>query len=115
MDRSRSSAPQHPTAVRASGGATLDLVLSATTGERRESASAPPTRPAIPEAPVLRQPQNGGRAQGEPQARPATDAHLGYRSPLSQTELEPSGTGSRTIPVPAARRRDRETQPRLEH
>src|SRR3984893_11176194 len=115
MDRSRSPAPQHSTAVRTAGGAALDLLLSAAAREHRKPAAAPPTRPTVPEASVFRKPQNGGRVGGEPQAHPAADAHSGYRSPVSQTELEPAGAGSPGIPVPAARRRDRKTQPRLEH
>src|SRR5258708_5133588 len=115
MDRSPSSAPQHPTAMRTAGSATLDLLLSAAAGERGEPASAPPARPTLHEAPVLRQPQNGRRTGSEPQAHPAVDAHSGHRSPLSQTQLEPPGAGSPDLPVPAARRRDRAPQPRLEH
>ncbi len=115
MDRSRSPAPEHPTAVRTAGRAALDLLLPAAAGERGEPAAAPPARRAVPEAPVFRQPQDGRRAGGEPQAHPAADAHSGHRSALSQTELEPSGAGSPDLPVPAARRRDRTAQSRLEH
>src|SRR5207342_2374801 len=42
-------------------------------------------------------------------------AHSGHRSPLSQTQLEPSGAGSPDLPVPAARRGNPAAQPRLEH
>src|SRR5580704_10825795 len=115
MDRSCSPAPQHPTAVRTVGGAALDLLLPAAAGERREPAIAPPARPDVSEASVFRKPQDGRRAGGEPQAHPAADAHPGHRSPLSQTELEPSGARPRSVPVPAARRGDRAAQPRLEH
>src|ERR1700745_3788280 len=115
MDRSHTPAPQHPTAVRTAGSAALDLLLPAATGERGEPATAPPTRPTVSEASVFRKPKNGRRAGGEPQAHPTADAHPGHRSPLSQTELEPPGAGSRSVPVSSARRRDREAQPRLEH
>src|ERR1700693_6076180 len=115
MDRSHSSAPEHPTAVRTAGSAALDLLLPAPAGERREPASAPPARPTVPEAAVLRQPQNGRRTGSEPQTHPAADAHPGYRSPVSQTEPEPPGAGSRSVSVLAARRRDRAPQPRLEY
>src|ERR1700694_5920454 len=115
MDRSPSSAPQHPTAMRTAGSAALDLLLSAAAGERGEPAAAPPARPVVLETPALLQPQNGRRTGSEPQAHPAADAHSGHRSPLSQTQLEPSGAGSPDLPVPAARRRDRAAQPRLEH
>src|SRR5712692_2929602 len=115
MDRSATSAPQHSAAVRTAGSAALDLLLPAAAGERREPAPAPPARPTVHEAPVLRQPQDGRRAGGEPQAHPATHAHTGHRSPLSQAELEPPRAGSPDLPVPTARRRDRKTQPRLEH
>src|SRR5712691_3605917 len=115
MDRSRSSATPCSTAVRTAGSATLDLLLPAAAGERREPASAPRTRRAVLEMPVLRQPQDGRRAGGEPQTRPAVDAHSGHRSAVSQTELEPPGAGSPSLSVSTARRRDREAQPRLEH
>src|SRR6266404_6596713 len=115
MDRSRSSAPQHSTAVRTAGSAALNLLPPAAAGERGESKSAPPARPVVPEAPVLRQPQDGRRAGGEPQTHPAPDAHSGHRSSLPQTQLEPSGAGSPDLPVPAARRGNPPAQPRLEH
>src|SRR5580704_7030188 len=115
MDRSRSSAPQHSAAVRTAASTALDLVLPAAAGERGEPAPAPPTRSAIPEAPVFRQPQDGRRAGSEPQAHPAPDAHSGDRSPLSETESESSGAGSPDLPLPAARCGDPPAQPRLEH
>src|ERR1700694_4427214 len=115
MDRSPSSASQRPTAMRTAGSAALDLLLSAAAGERGEPASAPPARPVVLETPVLRQPQNGRRTGSEPQAHPAADAHSGHRSPLPQTELEPPGTGSPDLPVPAARHGNSPAQPRLEH
>src|SRR6202521_358283 len=115
MDGSRSSTPQHPTAMRTAGSATLNLLPPAAAGERGESASAPPARPVVPEAPVLRQPQDGRGAGGEPQTHPAPNAHSGHRSPLPQTQLEPSGAGSPDLPVPAARRGNPAAQPRLEH
>src|SRR5260370_39447786 len=111
MDRSHSSTPQHSTAVRTAGSAALDLLLPAAAGERGEPASAPPTRPVVSEVPVLRQPQNGVRTGGESQTHPTADAHSGYRSPVSQTELEAPGTGSRSISVPATRHRDRARRP----
>src|ERR1700735_4196500 len=115
MDRSHTPAPQHPTAVRVVGSAALDLLLPAVAGERGEPSTAPPTRPTVSEASVFRKPQNGRRVGGEPQTHPTADAHPGHRSPLSQTELEPSSAGSSDLPIPAARRGDREAQPRLEH
>src|SRR5216683_3268920 len=115
MDRSATSAPQHSAAVRTAGSAALDLLLPAAAGERREPAPAPPARPVVLEAPVLRQPQDGRRAGGEPQTHPAPDAHSGHRSPLPQTQLEPPGAGSPDLPVPAARCGNPPAQPRLEH
>src|SRR5580704_18695658 len=115
MDRSRSRAPQHPAAVRTAGSAAFDLLLPAATGERGEPAAAPPARPTVSEASVFRKPKNGRRAGGEPQAHPTADAHPGHRSPLSETEPEPSSAGSSDLPIPAARRDDRAAQPRLEH
>src|SRR5579864_4645127 len=115
MDRSRSPAPQHPAAVRTAGSAALDLLLPAASGERREPATAPPTRSAVSAASVFRKPQNGRRVGGEPQAHPTADAHSGHRSSLSQTKPEPSSARSRSVPIPAARRGDRAAQPGLEH
>src|SRR6266851_1421304 len=115
MDRSTASVPEHSTAVRTAGSAPLNLLLPAAAGECREPASAPRTRRTVSEMPLLRQPQDGRHAGGEPQTRPAPDAHFGHRSAVSQTELEPPGAGSPDLPVPAARRRNRAAQPRLEH
>src|ERR1700685_746217 len=115
MDRSHSPAPQHPTAVRTAGSAAFELLLPAAAGEPREPAAAPPPRPAVSEASVFPKPQNGRRVGGEPQAHPTADAHPGHRSSLSETELEPSSARSRSVPIPAARRRDRAAQPRLEY
>src|SRR3984885_5370224 len=115
MDRSHTPASQHPTAVRTAGNGALDLLLPAAAGERGEPATAPPTRPTVSEASVFRKQKNGRGAGGEPQAHPTADAYPGHRSPLSQTELEPSGAGARGVSIPAARRRDRASQPRLEH
>src|SRR5579864_753143 len=115
MDRSGSPAPQHSTAVRTAGNAALDLLLSAAARECRKPATAPPARPTVSEASVFRKPQNGRRVGSEPQAHPTVDAHPGHRSSLSQTQLEPSCAGPRSVPVSAARRRDRAAQPRLEH
>src|SRR4051794_13813489 len=61
MDRSCASEPEHSTAMRTAGSAAFELLLSAATGERSKSASAPPTRSVVFEAPLLRQPQNGCR------------------------------------------------------
>src|ERR1700674_5535908 len=115
MDRSQSSTPQYPTAMRTAGSAALNLLPPAAAGERGESASAPPARPVVPEAPVLRQPQDGRGVGSKPQTHPAPDAHSGHRSPLPQTELEPPGAGSPDLPVPAARGGNPSAQPRLEH
>src|SRR5712692_2861995 len=89
MDRSTASVPEHSTAVRTAGSAPLNLLLPAAAGECREPASAPRTRRTVSEMPLLRQPQDGRHAGGEPQTRPAPDAHFGHRSAVSQTELEP--------------------------
>src|SRR5215472_5110595 len=115
MDRSRSPAPQHPTAVRTIRSAAFDLLLPATAGERRKPAIAPPARPVVLEASVFWEPQDGRRVGGESQAYPTADAHPGHRSSLSETQPEPSGAGSRGVSIPAARRVDRAAQPRLEH
>src|SRR3954452_5621932 len=115
MDRSRSSAPDHSTAMRVVGGAALDLLLPAATRERGNPASTAQTGPTVFEAPVLRQPQNSCRTGSEPQAHPASDAYPRHRSPLSQTESQPPGAGASGLPVPAARRGNPPAQPRLEH
>src|ERR1700686_4490846 len=115
MDRSTTSAAHRPTAVRTAGGAALDLLLPAAAGKRREPAPDAKARPVVHEAPVFREPQDGRRVGHQSQTRPTADAHSGYRSPLRETELEPPGTGSPNLPVPAARRQDRETTSRLEY
>src|SRR5260370_24303888 len=115
MDRSRAPAPQHPAAVRTARSAALDLLLPAAAGERGEPAIAPPARSAVSETPVFWKPQNVRRIGREPQTHPTADAHSGHRSPLPQTQLEPSAAGPSNLPIPAARRGDREAQPRLEH
>src|SRR5271154_1263805 len=115
MDRSHASAAQRPTAVRIAGCAALDLLLSATTRERGEPAADAPARPVVHEAPVFRQPEDGRRTGDQSQTRATADADSGHRSALSQTQLEPSGTGSRNLSVPAARCRHRKTKSRLEH
>src|SRR5450432_2831207 len=115
MDRSYPSAADRPTAVRTAGSAALDLLLSAAAGKRGDPAPDAPARPVVHEAPIFRQPENGRRTGDQSQTRATADADSGHRSPLSQTELEPSGTGSRNLSVPAARRRHRKTKSRLEH
>src|SRR5215469_2255190 len=115
MDRSKASAPDHSAAMRTAGSAALQLVLSAAAGERGEPASAPSARPAVYEAAVFRQPEDGGRTGSESQAHPAADAHSGHRSPLSETAPQSSGAGSSDLPVPVAWRGNPPAQPRLEH
>src|ERR1019366_3688549 len=97
------------------GRAAFDLLLSAAAGKRGEPAPDAAARPVVPEAPVFRQPENGRRTGDQSQTRATADAHSGHRSALSQTQLEPSGTGSRNLSVPAARCRHRKTKSRLEH
>src|SRR5580658_6191720 len=115
MDRSTSSAAHRPTAVRTAGSAALDLLLPAAAGECGEPAADAPARRVVLEMSVLRQPQDGRRVEHQSQTGATADAHLGHRSPLRQTQLKPSGAGSRNLSVPAARRGGRETKPRLEH
>src|ERR1700691_978089 len=115
MDRSHSSAPDHSTAVRTAGCAAFDLLLSAAAGEHGELATVAHSRRVVSEVTLLWQPEDGRPVRRGPPSRPAADAHPGHRSPLSQTELEPSGAGPRSLPVPAARCGDRTAQPRLEH
>src|ERR1700680_3946438 len=115
MDRSATSAPDRPPAVRTARGGALDLLLPAAAGERRKPEPAPAARRVVLGLPVLRQPPDGRHAGNEPQTQPAADAHSRHPSPLSQTELEPSGARPRDLSVPAARRFDRAAQPSLEH
>src|SRR5215471_2944093 len=115
MDRSTPSAPECSTAVRTAGRASLDLLSPAAAGKCGEPASAPAARRAVPGLPVFRQPSHGRYVGGQPQTHPAADAHSGHRSPVPETELEPSGSRSRDLPVPAARPRHRTAQPGLEH
>ena len=115
MDRSTTSAPECSAAVRTARRASLDLLSPAAAGERGEPASAPAARRAVLGLPVFRQPSHGRHAGGQPQTHPAADAHSGHRSALPETELEPPGSRSRDLPVPAARRLHRAAQPSLEH
>src|ERR1700683_3869863 len=115
MDRSRTFALDHRTAVRTAGSAALNLLLPAATGERREPAADAGTRRAVSGIPFLRQSPDGGHAGGEPQTRAATIGYSGNRSSLSETELESAGGRSRDLPVPAARPADRAAQSRLEY
>ena len=115
MDRSATSAPEHPTAVRTAGPAALDLLLPAAAGERGEPAPAAAARRAVPGVPVLRQPAHGGHVGGQSQAHPAADAHSGHRGPVSETQFEPPGAGPRDLPVLTARSLHRAAQPGLEH
>src|ERR1700691_3216263 len=115
MDRSRSSAAQHSTAVRTARCAAFDLLLPAAAGKLGEPAPDAPARSVVHEAPVFRQPENGRRTGDQSQTRATADADSGHRSALSQTQLEPSGTGSRNLSVLAARRRHRKTKSRLEY
>src|SRR6202521_3569180 len=115
MDRSTTTGAHCATAVRTAGSAALDLLLPAAAGDRGEPAPDAPARRAVPEMPVLREPQDGRRVGDQSQTRPTADAHSGHRSPLPQTELEPSGARSPDLPVPAARHRHRKTKSSLEH
>src|SRR5580658_1029064 len=115
MDRSHLPTPQHPTAVRTAGPTALNLLLPASAGERGKLAAVAHPRRVVSEGTLLWQPEDGRPVRRGPPSRPAADAHPGHRSPLSETELEPAGAGSPGIPIPAARRGDREAQPRLEH
>src|SRR5579863_6417838 len=112
MDRSATSAPDHPAAVRAGGSAALHLLLPAAAGERREPAPAAAARRVVSGLPVFRQPPHGLHAESQLQAYPAADADCGHRSFVSQTEFEPSGAGPRDLPVPATRCLDRAAQTR---
>src|ERR1700678_2525848 len=102
MDRSCPSAPEHPTAVRTAGRASLDLLLPAAAGERGELAAVARARRVVPEVAVLWQPQDGRQIRRGPPSRSAPDAHPGNRSSLPKTEPESSGAGSPDLPVPAA-------------
>src|SRR5271166_4198965 len=115
MDRSRPSEPQHSTAVRTAGPAALHLLLPASAGERGELAAVAHPRRVVSEVTLLWQPEDGRPVRRGPPSRAAADAHPGHRSPLSQTELEPSGAGPPDLPLPAARRGNPPAQPRLEH
>src|SRR5258706_845336 len=113
MDRSYSSAPQHPTAVRTAGSASLDLLLPAASGERGKLATVARARRVVPEAALLRQPQDGRHVRRGPPSRPAADADFGNRSSLPQTEPESTGSRPPDLPIPVARRCDRAAQPSL--
>src|SRR5688572_27242387 len=111
MDRSTESAPEYSAAVRTARRASLDLLSPAAAGERGEFASAPAARRAVLGVPVFRQPPYGRHAGSEPQTHPAPDTNSGYRSALPETELEPPGSRSPDLPLPATRRLHRTAQP----
>src|ERR1700728_1107311 len=115
MDRHTPSSPERSAAVPTTRVAALDLLPPAAAREHGEPATAPEARRVVHGLPVLRQPPHGGHAGSQPQAHSAADAYSGYRSSLSETELEPSGGRSRDLPVPAAWRQDRTAQSSLEH
>src|ERR1700761_2411112 len=115
MDRSCTSAPDHPAAMRTAGSAAIDILLSATTGECGKPASASQARSVVLETPVLRKPQNGRRTASEPQAHSTSHAHPGHRSPLSKTEPKPSGSRPPGLSILVAWRGNPPAQPRLEH
>ncbi len=74
-----------------------------------------PARPVVHETSIFRQPEDGRRVGDQSQTRATADAHSWHRSALRETQLEPSGTGSPNLSVPAARRRRRKTKSRLEY
>src|ERR1700678_4038552 len=113
MDRSTTSAAHHSTAVRTAGSAALDLLLPAAARVRGPPAADASARRAVLEVSLLRKPEDGRRVGDQSQTRATADAHSGHRSPLRQTQLKPSGAGPRSVSLPAARRGDRKTQPRL--
>src|ERR1017187_8971233 len=115
MDRSATSAPDRAAAVRTARRAALDLLLSTAAGDRGEPAATPAAGRTVFGMPVLRQPPHSRHAGGQPQTDAAADAHRRHRSPLPQTELEPSGAGPQDLSISAAGCVDRTAQPRLEH
>src|SRR6476646_4820908 len=115
MDRSTTSAPECSAAVRTARRASLDLLSPAAAGERGEPASAPTARRVVHGLPILRQPSHGRHAGGQPQTHPAADAHSGHRSALPEAELEPPGSRSLDLPIPAARRLHRTAESSLEY
>src|SRR6185369_3953023 len=114
MDRSTTSAPDRPPAMRTARCTALGLLLPAAAGERRKPATATPARRTVFGIPVLRQPPDGGHAGGQPKTDAAAHAHRRHRSSLSQTELESSSARPRDLSVSAARCLRRAAQPRLE-
>src|SRR5579864_8571520 len=115
MDRFPTSALDGSAAVRTARRTAFHLLLPATAGERRKPAPAPAARRVVSGLPVLWQPPHGRHAGGQPQTHPAVVTHRRHPSPLSQTELEPSGARPRDLSVSAAWRLDRAAQPGLEH
>src|ERR1035441_1445000 len=89
MDRTATSAPDCPTAVRTARSAALYLLLPAAAGERREPAAAPAAGRTVPGMPVLRQPPHGHHAGGQPQTHPeALDREdLSVRAAHSRTGI----------------------------
>src|SRR5262245_15497239 len=115
MDRPTTPAPYGAAAMSVTGRAALDLLLPAATGERGELVSAAEVGRAVLGLPVFRQPSHGRDPGSWPHTHAATHADSGNRSSLSETQSEPSGSGSPDLPVLAARRLHRTAQPGLEH
>src|ERR1700722_19694778 len=88
-------------------GRALDLVLSASSGERGRSGGDAPDRRAASGVPVLRlAPDVGGvkgrRVVGEPQARSKADAGDGAGGDLSKAQYQPAASGSQGVPLSVA-------------
>ncbi|HEX4167616.1 MAG TPA: IS3 family transposase [Bryobacteraceae bacterium] len=98
MDRSRSLAADHSTAMRVVRSAAFDLLLPAPTRERGNPASTASARPTVSEAPVLRQPRNGCRTGSEPQAHPASDEYPRHRAHYPKPNLSRPAPGHQVYP-----------------
>ena len=91
----------HPP-VRAVGAGAEHVLLSGNRRIGREPGADAADRRAVFADAVLRQPEAGRRAGGEPQARAAADAADGHRGDLPQAANDASGGGAQDLPVFAA-------------
>src|SRR5882672_1889794 len=111
MARTGSPAVDRGPAVPAAGAAALDLVLPADRRERGESRAHATDRRAVFGDALLRQPEAGGGAESQSQARAAADAQDGPGGDLPAAANDLAGGGTQDLPVFTAESGDSEARP----
>src|ERR1700690_2128737 len=99
-------------------GCALDVILSASSGERGRSGGDAADGRTVSGAPVLRIAADGGgvaprRLGGEPQAGAAADAVDWFVGDLSETQHQPAASGAQGVPLSAAGPDHRPAEPSL--